>query len=331
MRLTPGQQFGGALKTAEDSLSSVPFTGGALAKGRQLSIADLNRELYGRALAPIGETFTGKEVGRVGVKEVTKKLNDAYERLKPQLTWRAQGSEWIADVTALTRKVSELPPELQKQARAIFDNNVAHNMERGGVMDGETFKRVESDLGTLAANYKSSTLGAERELGKRIEEMQGIMRDQLERSNPAVAAELQKLNSGWAVLVRIQEASARRAGSNGIISPADLSNAVRKTDRTVRKGAFSRGDALLQDLSDPAQDVLPSGVGSSGTGERLLHASSLAQTAGALGYLPAKGYLAAGRVLNRAARDGAGEGLPLIPIPLAPNYSSAEDELNRRQ
>lgn len=331
IRLTPGQQFGGPVKTAEDSLTSLPLTGSALLKGKRTAIEDLNREVYSRALAPIGQKFEGAEVGRAGVKEVNQKLSAAYDAIKPQITWRAT-PEYQADVTALAREVANLPPALQKQARSVYENVVAHNMEKGGVMDGQTFKDVESDLGVIAANYKSSALASERAFGQAVEGMQEILRNQLERSNPALAKELSAINTGWAVLTRLQTASTNRAGSGGVFTPGDLSAAVKRMDRSVRKGAFARGDALLQDLSDPAQDVITSTVGDSGTAGRRAHMETVPLLAGAAGYPIAKAYLGAGRALNRPLTFPQTPGAPGVPPILpAPDYRNADDAINGRQ
>jgi len=60
-----------------------------------------------------------------------------------------------------------------------------------------------------------------------------------------------------------------------VFTPNDLSNAVRQTDTSVRKGRYARGNALMQDLSDPASAVLPQKVPDSGTAGRLAAMSAL--------------------------------------------------------
>jgi hypothetical protein len=57
-----------------------------------------------------------------------------------------------------------------------------------------------------------------------------------------------------------------------VFSPSQLAAAVRKSDKSAGKGAFAKGDALMQDLSDRAQSVMGSNVGNSGTADRALAA-----------------------------------------------------------
>ena len=55
-----------------------------------------------------------------------------------------------------------------------------------------------------------------------------------------------------------------------MFTPAQLAEGVRQMDKSVRKGAVARGNALMQDLSDAGVNVLPSKVPDSGTAGRLL-------------------------------------------------------------
>lgn len=54
---------------------------------------------------------------------------------------------------------------------------------------------------------------------------------------------------------------------------------MRNQDKSVRKGAYAKGDALMQDLTDAGKNVLAQSVPDSGTAGRLM-------TAGAAGALP---------------------------------------------
>jgi len=127
------------------------------------------------------------------------------------------------------------------------------------------------------------------------------MRQNLERINPRYAGELRQINSGWAMYARIRDAAAQRRTSGGVFTPSDLLGAVKKGDRSVSKGSFARGDALMQDFAEAGQQVLPSKIPDSGTAGR-----SLASAAG-LGYLSPKvlaGVAAASLPYNRAAMHG---------------------------
>jgi hypothetical protein len=338
VRLTPGQMVGGAVQRLEDKATVIPGVGDAIVSSRRRGLEDLNKAVYNAALKPIGEAFAGKDVGREGIGEVEKKLSGAYDKLKPQLTFRA-GGEYNRDLLDLQGKVNRMSEPLQKQARSIYDNVVAVKMGKGGTMDGETFKQVESELGQLAANYRSSTVASERELGERITDMQGMMRAQLARANPALADQLNKINEGWAIFTRAQAAAANRGLSGGVFTPGDLLTAVKKMDKSVRKGAFARGDALLQDLADAAGEVLPSKVPTSGSIERLMMVGGGAELVNHPEWLAYLGLGAAPftrpavSALNAARKAGVprtAASAYLGAVPAAVAGETAQDALNNR-
>jgi hypothetical protein len=81
---------------------------------------------------------------------------------------------------------------------------------------------------------------------------------------------------------------------------AQLQNAVRALDPSKHKKAFAKGEALMQDLSGPAKNVLTNRVPNSGTTDRALMAYLLANpikgTIGAAASIPASVmYSAPGR------------------------------------
>ena len=79
-------------------------------------------------------------------------------------------------------------------------------------------------------------------------------------------------NTAWANFVRVRDASARIGAKEGVATPAQMLSAVRSQDKSAGKSAFSKGDALLQDLAEPAKNVLPTTIPDSGTAGRTLMA-----------------------------------------------------------
>lgn len=267
VRLTPGQMIGGGGKVVEDAMTSAPLTGNALSSGMKRSLSDFNKAGYNRALAPIGEKFEGDKVGREGIKQVGERLSAAYEKVIPNLTFKAD-QEFKDSVANLRSMAEELPQDQARQFDAIIGNRLDKRLGETGEIDGQTYKQVESELGRKAADLHSSEDAAQRQLGDAIGEVQGAMRDGLERSNPEAAGELRKINAGWAAFTRLQRAAGNRSTSGGVFTPGDLLTAVKRSDKSVRKGSFARGDALLQDLADAGQEVLSSKVPDSGTATR---------------------------------------------------------------
>ena len=103
-----------------------------------------------------------------------------------------------------------------------------------------------------------------------LREVQAALRGNVMRSNPQFAPELKKINEGWANFKRVQRAASGVGSDSGVFTAAQLQSAVKALDRSKDKGAFARGEALMQDLTDPAKAVLASRVPDSGTPTRLM-------------------------------------------------------------
>ncbi len=318
VQMTPGQRVGGMRRQLEEAHKSNPLVSQAIQQAEAKSIETFNVAAYNRALAPIGERFSGDKVGRDGIAQVEAKIGAAYDRLEPKLKI-VPDHQLVDDLHEIKIEASDLPPPQQEQYEGIMKNRVIKRLETGE-MDGKTFKQVESEIGHLSRGYKSSQDFAQRELGQRLEDTMGALRDNLERSSdPSVRDELKRTNSAWAQFVRLQGAANRRATSGGVFTPSDLLQAAKSADRSVRKGAFARGDALLQDLGEIGQRVLPNKLPDSGTATRMFaNGKGLVGGAigGAVGGLPgaAAGMaadMAAQPITNALARAYLQRGSPL--------------------
>lgn len=274
VELTPGQERGGMVRRIEEAAKSNPYVGQAVRDAEGRSITSFNRAAYNEALAPIGEKVTAKElpdvdVGRSGVGLTERKIGAAYDRLLPKLKF-VPDDEFRSDVAELQAKASILPSDKKAQLRAIIQDRVMRNM-KAGTLDGKTFKLVESDLSRLTGALRGAQDPWDRQMGDMLEDLQGSMRSQLERSSdPAVRKDLQNANKAWAIFTRVRTAAANRVLSGGKFTPGDLLAGVKRGDRSAGKGAFARGDALLQEFADVAGQVLPNKLPDSGTAERLM-------------------------------------------------------------
>jgi hypothetical protein len=102
--------------------------------------------------------------------------------------------------------------------------------------------------------------------------MQMLLRQQVQRSNPHVAEKLSKADAGWANLVRVEGAAKAAHNSDGMFTPAQLNQAIRSADDSVRGRAVSRGEALMQDLGRAGQNVIGNKIPNSFTTDRALMA-----------------------------------------------------------
>lgn len=268
--MTPGQIIGGYPKALEDAITSIPYLGSWVSSGRGRSIESFNKAVGNQALEPIGEALSKKtSAGHETIAEVESKLSSSYDKLLPNLKF-SPDKQYAQDMQNIMRdNVAMLPAAQQKQYITILNKKLPSMTK-----SGDSFKKAESTLSTFASNYSKSSVAAERDLGATINNVITAMRSNLERSNPAHAAELAKINSGWAMYTRMRDAAVK--GSEGVFTPAQLLSAVKAGDRSVRKGSFAKGDALMQIFAETGQRVLPSKLPSSGTSERAAVMAALA-------------------------------------------------------
>lgn len=281
VNLTPGQMIGGPVRRLEEAAKSLPIMGSFIRGAEGRGIEGFNRAVLNQALEPIGGKLSRGAAGREAIAETQKQLGDAYDKLLPnmQLTLDQQLANDIANVKYHGQ---ELPEPMQKQLEGILNNRLAPFFQRSPMpgRQGPTLKETESALRSIADNYRGSADPAQRNLARLIDDARGSLRDALIRQNPNSADLLKKIDMGYALFARAQGAAARRASSQGLFTANDLLATIKSQDKTIRKSAFARGDALLQDYAEVAQRVLPGKMPDSGTPERLLWDAALLGGAG---------------------------------------------------
>lgn len=301
--LTPGAIIGGFAKRAEDAMTSVPIIGDIIKYGQKNSIQGLNNAALNRALTPIGEKLPDGIVGRDAVQHISDRLDNAYEQLLPKLNANVDG-DFIKDIKDLHATADSLPPQQAAQFKKLFQTQIVGKMDFGGTFDGKTLKGIESELGAEAKGYSSSPSWDDRKLGGVISDLKDSLRELVSRTSPENAKELKNINTGYANYVRIRKAAAAVGAKDGVFSPNQLQNAVKASDKSVGKGSFAKGNALMQNLSDPASNILPSSIPDSGTATRGLYALTAGAGAATLPYLAAKG-LAAGAAYSKPGMKAA--------------------------
>lgn len=309
--LTPGQLAGGIASRLEEKLQSTPFVGGAITEARGKGIEQFNKATLNRALAPIGKSTD--KIGREGFAEVKQTIGQAYDDVLSKINVTAD-QQFVSDLANLRSMAQNLPKAQADQFDTLLENLVLSRFTQAGKMSGETMKKVESELGRKASNYMRDASADARDMGAALKEAQNILRQTVMRSNPNKAGELQKINEAFAQYARIRRATTALGAEDGVFTPAQLLNAVKAEDKTVGKGSFGQGKALLQDLAEAGKNVLGNKVPNSGTADRLA-----AQLSNPLAIAGSPVALAAGipasvlysqpvnRLLNRAVLSGRGQ------------------------
>lgn len=263
--MTPGQIGGGLWKSTEDLATSIPGLRDFIQGGRGRSIEDFNKAVGNAALKPIGQSLEkGTEAGHAAVSEVESKLGAAYDAIAPNLKW-IPDQQWKKDIKNIYQTdYTQLPPAGQKEFDRIMNKQLPRFVSP--TTGAAPFKPLESTLSTLATTYSGANNASDRLLGGVLRKVLIAARDNAERTNPQLSAQLKDINTGWAMYTRMRNAAAR--GTEGVFTPSQLVAAVKSGDKSVGKGAFARGDALMQDFAQLAQRVLPSKIPTSGTAER---------------------------------------------------------------
>lgn len=278
--LTPGQMAGGLVKRGEDVLTSAPLTGASINAARKRGIETFDRAAINRALSPIGQAI-GKDapVGREGVRLAQQRISQAYDNalggvaVAPDQQFSAEVSQVLADP-----RFKAVAGDLKAEA-----DNLASRF--GGQIDGYAWKAIDEDLGKAAAAAAkgSQSKSTDRFLREGIENLQDAFRGLLARANPKAAAEIGRADEAYANLVRIERAAGGVGAKEGVFTPAQLQNAVRAADTTVRKRGFAARNALMQDLSEAGKTVLPSEIPDSGTALRVFGLGGMLGGANAFG------------------------------------------------
>ncbi len=259
---TTGQILGGVAKRVEDAATSIPILGDVIRSRQKGVIKEFNDAAINRSLAPIGEKVTA--TGREAIDEASKKIGAAYDKVIPNISLKADDA-FDSQINSLRGLVQNLPEAEAKQFESILKTHLTDKFTDSGLMAGQTFKEVESQLGRLSRGYAGDANFDKRQLGSALQEAQASLRDLMKHQNPKYAKELGDANEAWANFVRVQGAAGMQGAKDGVFTPAQLSSAVRGQDKSLRHGAFAKGDALMQDLSDSGQKVMNSSVPDSGT------------------------------------------------------------------
>lgn len=270
VRPTPGQLAGGAIKNVEEKLTSMPVLGEAIKGAQKRGLEQFNRGAINKALEPIGQALPDNvPVGRESIDFAGKQISQHYDDLLGGLSMKVD-RPFVDQMKSLMSNASFMPKERAAQFQSIIKDKVMSRFSDTGSLSGETMKTMESELGRLARQYRTSPDADQRLLGDALMETQATLRGLVERSNPDKAAALKAANRSYAEFMRVERAASSVGADEGAFTPAQLFNAVRGMDKSMNKRAFARGDALGQDFAEAGKSVLAPKVPNSGTTDRAL-------------------------------------------------------------
>lgn len=259
--LTTGQRTGqNWVKSTERSLSEVPFTGTPLQKTFEGQQRAYQRELLRRAGLDDGSDMITSDVLARARASLSNKYSEALGGKSISLV----DDSFIDDLARIEAKHSEmLPFEQRRQVRDIIDQTIdaaAAREKSGGMITGEEYQRLRSNLGEKARSTKNTYISA--------------LYDDLKRSfddafGRAAGEDKFSIDRQFARLKQLEKILQRNGGPNmseGFISPVAVS----------REAAGAPGGRDWQEFARAAAAVLPDRVANSGTAQRNLALGLLA-------------------------------------------------------
>lgn len=276
---TVGQALGGRWNALEEKMQSIPILGDAISLARVRALNGFNKAAINRASGKVGAPVD--EAGQEGVRKAGDAISQAYDNALGQISGVQLDNAFSGQLGQLRGMAQGLTDSMKTKFNNAIEQTLMRKVSRNGSILPDDYKAIDSELGNLAARYGKSQVASEQELGDAVKQLQALLRDQMGRSNPKVASLLKEADEAWANLVRVEGAS--RAGKNSadhLFTPGMLNTAIQTADKSVRKRAVSRGEALMQDLGNAGQQVLGNKVPNSFTTDRALIAGG-----GLAGYL----------------------------------------------
>lgn len=271
VKMTPGQMRGGMAKSMEDAATSLPIVGPAIQDARKQGLEGFNRATLSRALKSIGEDLPpGIATGSDAVKYVGDKLSAAYKDLIPN--GRIQPDPKFA---ARVRKIGPIAETMDAKGQQKLTEILAARVTEpskadGGVLGGRRYQQMQQGLDYEIAGYKKSADPEHQKMADALGIVKEALTDLAFRNDPKFAAAKQRLDRGWAELVRIERAAGSSAAEGGMFTPTQYKASVAASEQKVggRNRRMARGEALNNDLAEAGKSILPSKVPDSGTATR---------------------------------------------------------------
>ena len=303
--LTPGQALGGAWNSAEQKLSSLPVVGSMIEKARSKGVEDFNKAALNRALKPIGEA--ADETGNAGIAAAKEAFSRAYDDVIPKLKLDAIDPSLVGRLANLRSMVQSLPEREAKAFDAVIAREIDGRIAPNGVLSGQNLKDALAAIREQGKKFSISPDAYQSDLGQAFKQLHKELLDDMMAKNGALGQQLKKVDTGYANFKRAERAASSVGNAGGDFTPAQLFNATKALDRSKDKGAFARGQALMQDLAGAGKRVIGNTEANSKTADRLFLGGGLLAAGGAMaaGESPISGGTAAAAMVPLAIYNPA--------------------------
>jgi len=253
---TTGQTLGGQFGTLEEFAQNLPLIGESISNARQRVLFDFNKGVINKALDKVKDKLPADVVGRDAIKYASDQVSDKYDEVLAKMSFDLDFATTSNILSALSKNTSLDANQRQKVSEKL--NNIVFNKFSGQKLDGKTYKGIESDLRKEASDYMNSSSTDDKQIGRALSDVLGVLKKELYFQNPKQTPQLRRIDSAYSDLSVVNIAAANSGAPNGVFTPKQFSTAVRQADETRRKSAFAKGTAKSQQISDAGVQVLGS-------------------------------------------------------------------------
>jgi len=253
---TTGQTLGGQFATLEEFAQNLPLIGESISNARQRVLFDFNKGVINKALDKVKDKLPADVVGRDAIKYASDQVSDKYDEVLAKMSFDLDFATTSNILSALSKNTSLDANQRQKVSEKL--NNIVFNKFSGQKLDGKTYKGIESDLRKEASDYMNSSSTDDKQIGRALSDVLGVLKKELYFQNPKQTPQLRRIDSAYSDLSVVNIAAANSGALNGVFTPKQFSTAVRQADETRRKSAFAKGTAKSQQISDAGVQVLGS-------------------------------------------------------------------------
>jgi len=283
---TAAQALGGWANKLEEKAQSLPLAGDFIANARQRAADEFQQAAVNRAAEPIGATVSTS--GRDAVNDLQGALSQSYDKVIPKLATDITDPNFVSKLANIRQMVQALPQREADTFDSVLSREIDGRVAPNGVLSGQNLKDAWNALRDAGQQFSKSPDAYQQNLGQAFKQTFQELKDQVVRTNPAdVVNDLKNTDFAYANFKRIQRAAAALGAEGGEFTPAQLQNAVKALDRSKDKGAFARGDALMQDLSEAGKNILSPKYPDSGTAGRVMALTPTGLGVGAAAAIPA--------------------------------------------
>ena len=285
---TAAEVSGGALNKIEERMQTLPWTGDIIAGARERPQAQLRDAVFNRALSPIGEKVPKGLDGWDAVSYTKKLLGDKYDEVLNKIGAITPDAEFKQKIDSLSGLVGiDTAPRNIKQNFNKAISRVSDAIDENGVMTSSAYKKLESSLGADAKTLGQMDSVYAGDMSNAVKQIREELRGMLERQAGDSAKDLADVNKGWANFKRGEKAAGMTGALEGNFNADQLYSTARSMAGGKDKSQWSSRNALMQDISAAAKDVMGRKTGTSGTAENKNATDLIAQGLGIVGAIPA--------------------------------------------